>query len=352
MSKPIFGLESLRESLKCLLAAVLLAAIIFAPAAAQESAAFLKLGMGARAIALGGAYTALADDANALYWNPAGLAGLDRAETTMTHAQMFLGDSYDALSFSVPLGVGERVRQEDHESWRGHRTATAYYRESVPRGVLGFGLTRLAQADQEGRDENRRKTGGFDSSDMALTVGYARPLLRGLQGGFALKRITSRIGDAGASAIALDFGAVYHLGGKTRGAGAEARRWRLGFSARNIGQGLKFESESSPLPTSFSFAAAMQTKVGLLFTGEMAHRPHAAKTSFSFGTEYPLLPALTLRAGMRQEGAPGSGSGEASLLGAFGGGMGLKWSRFYIDYSMTPYGELGTVQRLSFRTQF
>ena len=44
------------------------------------AAAFLNIGVGSRANAMGGAFTAMADDATALYWNPAGLANLEMSE--------------------------------------------------------------------------------------------------------------------------------------------------------------------------------------------------------------------------------------------------------------------------------
>ena len=65
---------------------------------------FLSLGAGARPLGMGGSFVAVADDATATYWNPAGLGGLDRTEITFMHAGIFGLDSYDFINYVQPLG--------------------------------------------------------------------------------------------------------------------------------------------------------------------------------------------------------------------------------------------------------
>ena len=65
-------------------------------------AQFLKIGAGARPIALGGAYTALADDINSIYWNPAGIARIGGSgEATFNHAEWLAETQYDFAAFSL-----------------------------------------------------------------------------------------------------------------------------------------------------------------------------------------------------------------------------------------------------------
>ncbi|TPW07205.1 MAG: hypothetical protein FD129_2592, partial [bacterium] len=69
------------------------------------AAEFLKVGVGARALGMGGAFTALADDASAIYWNPAGPALLVEPDVQLTHAEMFGGIvTHDVISGALPIG--------------------------------------------------------------------------------------------------------------------------------------------------------------------------------------------------------------------------------------------------------
>jgi len=66
---------------------------------------FLTLGVGARPLGMGGGYAALADDATALYWNPAGLGQLtSRSEAVLMHSTLFGLDSYDTVHLSKTFG--------------------------------------------------------------------------------------------------------------------------------------------------------------------------------------------------------------------------------------------------------
>ncbi|MEQ1920666.1 MAG: hypothetical protein ABL955_15865, partial [Elusimicrobiota bacterium] len=76
--------------------ALLLAALAATTARAQSSAGadafdFLRLDANARAVGMGGAYTALATDSNALLYNPAGLARVRSSEATFMHNPYALG---------------------------------------------------------------------------------------------------------------------------------------------------------------------------------------------------------------------------------------------------------------------
>ena len=74
-----------------------------------SGAQFLKIGAGARPTAMGDAYTAIADDVNAVYFNPAGLTQLPAAQITAMQTQWFEGLDYAFGAFALPT-VAWRVR--------------------------------------------------------------------------------------------------------------------------------------------------------------------------------------------------------------------------------------------------
>ena len=74
--------------------------------AGTSGAQFLKIGAGARPTAMGDSFAGVADDVNAVYYNPAGLGFLDKTEFTAMHTQYFQGLDYDFGAFVRPLQSG------------------------------------------------------------------------------------------------------------------------------------------------------------------------------------------------------------------------------------------------------
>ncbi len=292
-----------------------------ASARAAETASFLKISPGARPVAMGEAFTAVADDLNALAWNPAGLARLKRPEAAFMHAELFVDTSYDFLGYAHPM------------------------RASL--GTVSFGVARLGHGTIEGRDENGGKTGGFDASDTALMASYSRGL-GALRLGGTFKFLESAIGGERARSFAMDLGLqrAVHLGG---------RPVQLGAALLNLGPGMRFVSERSDLPLVLSFGAASKVSAGFLISADYRYRPHASQGEFAIGAEISVLPALILRSGYtaRMASVAGGGGGLAGGdLAGLGMGMGLRVGRTRLDYSFAPAGELGAAQRLSVSARF
>jgi hypothetical protein len=183
-------------------------------AVAQESAAFLKIDVGARALGMGGAYTAVADDVNALAWNPGGLAFLRGRELGFMHAELAGGSRFDFMG----------------------------YGQALKRGTIAAGARYMDQGSIDGRDVSGRPTAGFSASDGAADIGYGSDFRDNLGLGFAGRYVRSSIGQYSAQTFAADLGGIYRL--ERFGPGVP----RLGLAIRNIGGGMTFLDESSHLP--------------------------------------------------------------------------------------------------------
>ena len=295
---------------------------------AEETAAFLKLGVGARALGMGGAYTAIADDSSSLFWNQAGLSRISKRELGMSHAELPAQTRYDFLGYVQP---------------------TKY-------GTLGVGGTYLSQGSLEGRDASGKPTGGYSASDSAFQVALSRRLGDGSRLGVGVKYVRSAIADASAQTFAVDFGAQHELG--LRGPGTPL----FGVSVQNLGPGLKFQDQTDSLPLTLAAGLGYRLPMGLTAALDYRNRPHSASSEFRVGTEYALVPTFALRAGFSRAvgsqsprsggGSSKSGSGGLSEAAGFAAGFGFKVYGYMLDYSMTPFGELGHVQRFSLGARF
>lgn len=273
---------------------------------AAETAAFLDIGVGARALGMGGAYTALADDANALYWNPAGLSKLEKREFTASHAEMFESTRLDFLAYAHPTS----------------------------QGTFAAGLTYLSQGKIDGRDSLGRQTAGFDASDTAVSLGYARKLeIADL--GATFKYLRSHIGSTEAQGAAVDVGAKRAFD-----------RVSVGAALRNLGPGLKFQDQRNDLPLRLAVGAAYKFTGGHAAAAELVNGPRGAGTDASFGGEYQAIKNVHVRAGYTTQTAVTGGSGFDAARGMTFG-LGLRNEKWSLDYAILPTGELGRSHRFS-----
>lgn len=278
---------------------------------AVETASFLDIGVGGRALGMGGAYTALADDANALYWNPAGMSRLEKREFTASHAEMFERTRLDFLAYAHPTS----------------------------QGTFSAGLTYLSQGKIEGRDALGRPTAGYDASDAAVSAGYARKLDL-VDVGATFKYIRCHIGSAEAQTVAADVGVKRAAGNVV-----------VGAALRNVGPGLKFQDQRNDLPLRLSAGAAYKFTGGHSAAAEVVNGPRGAGTDAAFGGEFQAFKNVYLRAGYTTQTAVTGGSGFDAARGLTMG-LGLRNEKWSLDYAVLPSGELGRSHRFSLGARF
>ena len=121
---------------------------------AGQPGEFLRYGVGARAMGMGRAFTALANDASAIYWNPAGLISANRKEFASMYSNLFVDTRYTYFAVAIP------------RSLIGNNNA------------LGFGWVNLTMNNFDGRSSDNKPQGEFDIYDQALFVSYAREIVK------------------------------------------------------------------------------------------------------------------------------------------------------------------------------
>ncbi len=194
---------------------VLAAAALARPVAAQTTSTpkysneFLNLGVGARALGMGKVQVALADDATAGYWNPAGLTGLThKYDGVLMHSELFSGIvKNDYAAFAMPL---------DKES-------------AIGVSIMRLGVDNIADTrnliNEYGYIQYDKIT-YFSVADYALLLSYARKIGRveGLSVGANAKVIYRNVGSfANAYGFGIDLGVQYLRNG-----------WKLGLTARDV----------------------------------------------------------------------------------------------------------------------
>lgn len=272
--------------------------ICYANGPGTTTASFLKIGVGARAAAMGEAFTALASDGTSLYWNPAGLTQLKTKEISATYNSWFEEIKQGYLSLTFPSA----------------------------RGTMGLGTNYVDMGKLEGRDVEGNPTGDFTASDIHIFVGYARKLKKS-SWGLTVGWLQDVIKEDKKNTFLTNIGFLYPV----------SDRFTLGVVAQNIGSKLG----SDPLPLTFKVGAATNLKA-LTLAVDIA-KPQDNEIYYGLGAEWWLRNALALRIGYKTNQDIGKG---------ITAGIGLKIGKTSIDYAYVPYGDLGVTQRISLAIKF
>lgn len=279
---------------------------------------FLKLGAGARAGGMGEAYTAAADEASAVYWNPAALTRIDGVSVTLMHAALLADISYEFLGYGRRLGEN---------------------------GALGVGVQYLSMPAFRETDPSGFETGaGFNPRDASVTLSYAHKLdplgAEGYSVGISGKHIRSGL-EKTASAPAADIGVT----GRPFGGAL----W-LAAVAQNLGGKLKFERGADPLPLNLKLGGALSL-AGNWLIGADVNFPRDNGPYAALGAEYQRVS----RAGAWFAARTGFNSrtlGDISGLSGVSVGAGIGYKLFKLDYAFIPFGTIGDTHRFSITFSF
>ena len=266
----------------------------------RSGAAFLKISPGAGPVGMGGAYTAVASDINALYYNPAGIGTIAQTQIGATHTE-WLGDiKYEFAGGIIP----------------------------VRRGSFGVSAVYLTTGKIEGRDEQGNKSNDFYSSDLAVMFSGARQLNLNMQVGGSVKLLRQTIADETADGMALDIGGMRKISGK----------FSMGLSVKNLGPKMKFIEEKYSLPLSITTGAAYSVIGVFNLALDISYEPVDKKKTISLGTEFMPMGFLALRAGYLFQAVDTIYNSNGNLpnnkisgSNGFGGGLGIKVFGYNLD---------------------
>lgn len=296
---------------------LLIAAMLLIPAGTATAAdsgltvlPFLEIGVGARPAALGGAYVALASDATATYWNPAGLLNIQRNDV---------------------LGV--------HNSWI-QDLRQEFIGVGLHRGRHGFGLsfTGMYTNDIEGRDATGALDGPFGFSDNAFVLSYAFQAAKPVGLGASIKYVRESVVGAADGDFALS-GFAFDLGGNWT---PPLRGVSVAAAVRNLGGQLSYDfdgAQSFDLPTQVQAGAAyeMHNQTGGFIVSADLLATKGQDVSPRAGVEYAYREQFRLGAGYK--------GGLDNENVSFGLGYTNKLSVYYCYLPIS--NDLGSSHRLS-----
>lgn len=314
-------------------------------AASSQAASFsnevLAIGVGARAMGMGGAYVAVADDSTASYWNPAGLPGIKHIEVSAVQQ----GRQDKALA----LGTNE-VGSE-YFFMAGGMT--------VPKiGTFGASIMRFGVSDIEQipyvsgllpTDPPPAAIGKFGTQDLAFIGSYGRQLHPAFAMGLNLKALmggtqglkadpgSGVTGDAGYSSYGVDLGLKSDFGGFS----PNLKGLRLAVNIQDL------YNTGATWSTGYKDSVAMNAKAGLAYSLPFeflkasnseftlaADMDPKYSSLFHYGAEFWYKEVLAFRAGMRQF-TSGLQSAETSFGASFRLFI-LQADYAFINYELTP----------------
>jgi len=292
---------------------------------------FLRVGMSAKATAMGESFSAMPGDLSTFLYNP---AGLNFISANGSEKERYASFTY--LNHLVDIQSG----------------LLSYGQPYRDLGFFGAGILYYGYGDFDGYDTEGNPTGDFGVTDFSLNLFHANRVERGFTYGVNFKYIHSSIDNFSSNAIAVDVGVIYET--PVRGLTAGAALLNLGrvFDA--------YVDSKDPLPVSLQFGVSKKLeRAPIRVNANMSDTNLEGSFSdrvkrFAIGVE--LLPSenFALRAGFdnqKKEELDLDTDDFMDKIAGFSAGFGLNVSYYKLDYSFSSWG-IGALNRLSLSANF
>lgn len=320
------------------------ASVSYAQKVGSTSMQFLKVMPCARATALGEAYTVWATGAEAIFWNPAGLARVDRMEFSTTYVDWLFDSRQGAFSWAMEFprfgAVGLQLQYVDFGEFEETSNERPYINNPDNPGITGRTFRPFSYLF--GISYARYLT---DKFSLGLSAKYAHESL------FNGQRVTTQVRQGvfeevktWANGLLFDFGIRYNTG---------FRSIHVGAAVQNFGADVKYAKESNPVPLLFRFGVGADVlgaealfrsgfKESRLSVASDIFHPNDYAQQIHLGVEYEYGGLIALRGGYKFN---------YDFDGiTFGAGIrhAIEGLRLSADYSYGDMGVyLGNVQRFS-----
>jgi len=254
---------------------------------------YLQYGAGVRSLAMGGAYVALADEASAPYWNPAGLTQIEEYQFLSMHAPFFEQTSYNFLSYVHPLGRLGNLAISDVSLYSG-----------------GY-----EEVDDEGNVLGRNQS----IFKNTIIISYANRFYRRISLGASLKLIHERVMKYSGNGQGIDLGILYQ----------PLDELNIGLAVQNVLRPkVTLRDDPDVYEINFKAGVALKTSYNRLILTADINKLVDEKAYFCAGAEFSAwekatsssLKKVDLRAGINH-------------LQTFTCGLGLKINFFSLDYA-------------------
>ncbi len=281
---------------------------LYAQSAGESGLSFLKIGVGARNLALADNGTTQSNDATAIFYNPANIGLTNNSEIFFMHNSWIQDVSVEALAvkfslFGLPLNIG---------------------------------LNSSNIGNIEIRTNPGEKDGSFNAHYFSSSIGTAFSPIDNLYCGAAYKYLYENLFSDEATGYAFDFGATYLNVIPNLSASAVLK---------NLGSMSQLRTEKTKLPTEFRLGAAYQLPEFVNLVKTFSSVEYQKYTSLNdshinLGIEAVYNSSLALRIGYMT----------AYESKGFTAGLGIKWNLLDIDYAYTPFKySLGSAQSISIK---
>ena len=311
----------------------------------STAAPFLNIAVSPRAISMGGAFIATANDVSSLYWNPAGASRSNTNEAMFSHSRWFADINYNWAGAMIKLGGA---------------------------GTVGLSLTYLDYGDIEITTLSEQDGTGqfFSAHDLSMGLTYAYNLTDRFSLGGTVKYVQQTIWNSSASAFALDLGVLFH---------SDINGLRIGATITNFGTEMQMDgkdllvqhdidpniygnneqilanlqTDEFPLPLTFRIGLAMDvldTEDHRITLATDALHPNDNSESINVGAEYMFSNIIAFRVGYKSLFLDNSEEGLTAGVGLnydFNADFGVK-----VDYAYQDFGVLDYTQHFSLGIKF